>query len=110
MAGKRRIKSRIRIGDTVEVISGAHRGATGTVTRFNPDKNRVYVEGVNLVKRHEKPRPQLGRNGGIIEKEASIHTSNVAVVDGDGNKTKVGYKVLDNGQKVRVSRATGKEL
>ncbi len=101
---------RLRQGDTVQVLSGAHKGAVGQITGFKKDRSRAFVEGVNKVKRHEKPMPALGRTGGIIEKEASIHISNLSLVTAEGQRTRVGYKVLANGQKVRVARRTGEEI
>jgi large subunit ribosomal protein L24 len=103
-------KSRLRVGDTVLVTSGAHKGSTGEVTRFSKDRTRVFVEGVNMVKRHEKPQAALGRAGGIIEKEASIHVSNVALQTAEGAATRVGFKFLDNGEKVRFAKKTGEQI
>ena len=103
-------KSRLRVGDTVVVTAGAHTGATGEITRFSKDRNRVFVEGVNMVKRHEKPMAALGRAGGIIEKEASVHVSNVALQTADGAATRVGFKFLDNGEKVRFAKKTGEQI
>jgi large subunit ribosomal protein L24 len=103
-------KSRLRVGDTVVVTSGAHKGSTGEVTRFSKDRTRVFVEGVNMVKRHEKPQAALGRAGGIIEKEASIHVSNVALQTAEGAATRVGFKFLDNGEKVRFAKKTGEQI
>ena len=108
--GVAKIKTRLRIGDSVVVTSGAHKGSNGTITRFNKDRSRVFVEGVNLVKRHEKPMPSLGRQGGIIEKEASLHISNVALQDSNGKATRTGFKFLDNGDKVRFAKNTGEQL
>ncbi len=105
-----RIKSRLRVGDQVTVISGAHQGETGTIDRFSKDRSRVFVEGVNIVKRHEKPQQALGRQGGIIEKEASIHVSNVALLTSDGQPTRVGFKHLDNGQKIRFAKKSGETV
>ena len=105
-----RSTTRLRVGDQVEVISGASKGDSGPISRFNPDRSRVYVEGVNKVRRHEKPLPAAGRAGGIIEKEASIHVSNVAFVTSDGQRTGVGYKRLENGQKARVAKKTGEVI
>ena len=102
--------TKLRIGDQITVISGAHKGDTGNILRFNKDRTRVFVEGVNVVRRHEKPMPALGRPGGIREKEASIHISNVAYVNGEGDRIRIGYKRLENGKKVRVSRASGEQL
>jgi len=93
--------ARIRKGDTVEVISGKNKGARGTVLTFNRDTQRVTVERVNMVKRHTRPTAEY-RQGGIIEKEASLHVSNVALVHG-GERTRVGFKVV-GGVKVRWSR------
>lgn len=102
--------TKLRIGDQVVVISGAHKGESGSVLRFNKDRTRVFVEGVNVVRRHEKPIPALGRPGGIREKEASLHISNVAYVTADGERTRIGYQRLENGQKVRVARKSGEQL
>tara|TARA_Y100001968_G_scaffold250977_1_gene236121 strand:+ start:939 stop:1271 length:333 start_codon:yes stop_codon:yes gene_type:complete len=110
MSSNNKNSCRLRRGDTVLVLSGAHKGATGQITGFKKDRSRAFVEGVNKVKRHEKPMPALGRTGGIIEKEASIHISNLSLVTAEGERTRVGYKVLANGQKVRVARRTGEEL
>jgi len=103
-------KSRLRVGDQVIVVSGAHKGSTGNVTRFTKDRSRVFVEGVNMVKRHEKPQAALGRTGGIIEKEASVHVSNVALLGSDGKPTRIGFQYLDNGQKVRIAKKTGEQI
>ena len=97
--------TKLRIGDDIVVISGAHKGSTGTILRFNGDRTRVFVEGVNVVRRHEKPVPALGRPGGIREKEASIHISNVAFKTA-GGASRLGYKRLEDGSKVRVSKKT----
>ncbi len=98
----------IKKGDTVMVISGAYRGKTGKVLYVMPKRNRAIVERVNFVKRHSRPSQQ-NPQGGIIEKEASIHVSNLAVVTG-GKPTRVGYRFLDTGRKVRVSRKTGEDI
>ena len=107
---KNTYKSRLRVGDTVVVTSGAHKGSVGQVTRFSKDRSRVFVESVNMVKRHERPMAALGRAGGIIEKEASIHVSNVALQTADGAATRVGFKFLDNGEKVRFAKKTGEQI
>ena len=94
---------KIRKGDKVQVISGAYKGTVADVTRVLPKENKVVVEGVNVVKKHVKPN-QAQPEGKIVEKEAPIHVSNVALVDPKTNKpTKVGYKV-ENGKKVRVAK------
>lgn len=99
-------------GDTVEVISGKYRGKQGKVLEVLTTKNRVRLEGVGVVKRHLKPNsdPKVPQ-GGIVERDVTIHISNVLPLDPKTNKpTRVGFKVLENGSKVRVSRATGEQI
>jgi len=110
MAAARKPKLRLRVGDLVVVISGTWKGESGKVLRFTKDRARVFVEGVNKVKRHQKPVPAAGRQGGIIEKEASIHVSNVAFQGSDGKPARIGWKVSENGEKVRVAKKTGEAL
>jgi large subunit ribosomal protein L24 len=99
---------KIRKGDNVEVKSGKDAGKRGRVLRVDRDRDRVVVEGVNMIKRHTRPNPQKKIQGGIVEREAAIHVSNVMVVSPDsGQPTRVGYKVLDDGRKVRVSKVDG---
>jgi large subunit ribosomal protein L24 len=99
--------ARIRKGDTVAVISGSDKGKRGEVLQVLPKENRAVVQGVNVAKRHTKPAG-MGQPGGIIEREATIHLSNVMLVDPKSDKpTKVGFRVLDDGRKVRVAKATG---
>ena len=94
--------------DTVVVLSGRNRGKMGRVLRVFPKKKQLIVEHVNVVKRHTRPNPQKGLQGGIVEKEAPIHASNVMVVDpSTGKPTRIGHKVLADGKKVRISRASG---
>ncbi len=101
--------SRIRSGDNVIVLAGRERGKTGRVRSVDREANRVLVEGVNLVKRHTKARP--GIPGGIIDKEASLHISNVALVDPQtGKATRVGFRVEADGTKVRVARKSGEVI
>jgi large subunit ribosomal protein L24 len=101
-------KLKIRKGDNVVVIAGRDRGKTGEVIRVMPDEGRLLVQGVKMVKRHTAPRP--GQPGGIVEKEASIHVSNVAHVDPKESKpTRVGYKTVD-GRKVRFARRSGEMI
>ena len=96
---------RIRKNDEVIVIAGRDRGKRGRVTLVDAERNRVVVEGVNLVKRHTKPNPQKQVQGGIVEREASIHASNVMLVDpASGKRTRVGMRTESDGRKVRVSR------
>ncbi|MDA0788285.1 MAG: 50S ribosomal protein L24 [Proteobacteria bacterium] len=101
---------KIKRDDRVIVITGKDRGKTGTVTR-TLDDGRVYVSGVNMIKRHTKGNPQMGQPGGIIEKEAAIQTSNVAIYNSATNKAdRVGVKVLEDGRKVRIYKSTGEEI
>ena len=99
---------RIKVGDEVEVVSGNYKGTRGTVQRVLPKENRVVVSGVNLVKKHQRPRPTGGRTqaqGGIIEFEAPIHVSNVMLVCPEsGEPTRVGLRGDENGNRVRVSK------
>jgi large subunit ribosomal protein L24 len=98
---------RIKKGDLVQVMTGKEKGAQGKVLRVVPQKNRVVVEKLNLVKRHTRPG-QANQQGGIIDKEAPLALSNVMLVDpSDGKPTRVGIKTLDDGRKVRVSVRTG---
>ena len=103
---------KVKKGDTVEVVAGRDRGARGKVLAAYPDTNKVLVEGVNRVKKHTRiSTTQRGaKTGGIITQEAPIDVSNVMVVDPDGRRTRVGYRIDDDGQKVRISRRTGKDL
>jgi large subunit ribosomal protein L24 len=99
---------KIKKGDNVEVVSGKDAGKRGRVLVVDRDKQRVVVEGVNMIKRHTRPNPQKKIQGGIVEREAAIHASNVMVVSPDsGRPTRVGYTTLDNGRKVRVSKVDG---
>jgi large subunit ribosomal protein L24 len=100
---------KIKKGDRVMVITGKDKGRTGEVLKVLPKENRVVVQGVNVVKRHT--RAAMGNPGGIVEKEATIHASNVAHIDPKDNKpTRVGYKQLEDGRKVRVARRSGEVL
>ncbi len=99
--------ARIRKGDIVVVTSGADRGKRGEVLRVIPKEDRAVVQGVNVAKKHTKPKG-MGQPGGIVEVEATIHLSNLAFVDPKSDKpTKIGFRVLDDGRKVRVAKATG---
>ena len=98
--------NRIRKGDQVLVIAGKNKGQRGDVLRVDGD--RVFVSNVNIVKRHTKPNPQANQAGGIVEREASIHISNVQPFNpASGKGERVGAKTLDNGRKVRTFRSTG---
>jgi large subunit ribosomal protein L24 len=98
-------KFKLKSGDTVKVIAGDHKGSEGKVLQIIKDKDRVLVEGVNLVSKHTKPSAQSPQ-GGIVKKEASLHISNVMLVD-DGVAVRVGYNV-DGNSKTRVSKKTNK--
>ncbi len=103
---------KIKKGDTVVVIAGKDKGAKGKVIVAYPKLDKVLVEGVNRVKKHTRIRQtQRGaKTGGIVTQEAPIHVSNVMLVDSDGLPTRVGYRIDENGQKVRVARRSGKDL
>ena len=99
----------VKKGDKVVVISGKDKGKQGTILEAYPKKDRVIVEGVNIVKKHSKPS-QMNPQGGIISREAAIHASNVMPLDPkSGKPTRVGYKV-ENGKKVRVAKISGESL
>jgi large subunit ribosomal protein L24 len=100
-------KLHVKKEDTVIVITGKDKGKKGRVLEAYPRQNRVLVEGINLVKKHAKPS-QANPQGGVLTQEASIHVSNVMLIDPkSGKPTRVGYKVLENGKKVRVAKKSG---
>ena len=102
--------AKIRRDDEVVVIAGKDKGRRGKVLQVRPD-NRVLVSGVNLIKKHTKPNPTLGKQGGIVEKEAPLHISNVALFNPESNKAeRVGFLLNEDGSKVRVFKSTGKEV
>jgi len=102
-------KFKIKKGDQVVVIAGKDKGKKGAVLSVIRENDRVVVAGVNMIKRHQ--RPDKTSAGGIISKEASLHISNVALVDPkEGKATRVGYKTLADGKKVRVARRSGETL
>jgi len=99
-------KLKVKKGDRVVVITGRDKGKRGEVLQILPDENRAIVQGVNLVRKHQKQSPQ--QDGGIVSKEASIHISNIAVEDPkDGTATRLGFKFLDDGRKVRFAKRSG---
>ena len=100
--------NKIKKEDTVQIITGAYKGETGRVIKIYTQKNRALVEGVNKAKKHMKPT-QENPQGGIIEKELSIHLSNLSLIH-KGKKVKVGYKLLDNGKKVRINKVNGNTI
>ena len=98
--------AKIKKGDKVVVLTGRDKGKTGEVVQVMPKEERALVRGVNLVKRHQ--RQTMNQEGGIIQKEAPIHLSNLALADPkDGKPTRVGFKVLDDGRKVRFAKRSG---
>ena len=102
-------KLKIKKGDKVVVITGRDKGKTGEVLKVLREENRLIVQGVHMVKRHQ--RQSMQAQGGIIEKEASIHVSNVSHLDPkSGKPTRVGFKVLKGGRKVRVARRSGETI
>ncbi len=102
--------AKIKKGDTVQVLAGRDKGKRGEVLRVEPKEDRAFVQGVNMVKRHEKPQG-LNRPGGITEKEGPIHLSNLALLDPtSGKPTRVGFKTLEDGKKVRVAKASGEVI
>ena len=101
-------KIKIKTGDNVKVNTGNNKGSESKVLKIVSDKNRLIVEGVNMVKKHMKPNAQ-NPQGGIIEKEASIHISNVSLLTSSGESTKVGYRMDDN-KKVRFSKKSNEVI
>jgi large subunit ribosomal protein L24 len=100
-----RLAASVRKNDNVIVLTGRDRGKRGRVLRVIPEKTRVIVEGVNFVKRHTRPNPQRNIKGGIVEREAPVHASNVQIVCPEcGKATRAGHKRLDDGSRVRICR------
>jgi large subunit ribosomal protein L24 len=98
--------AKIRKGDRVLVLTGRDKGRLGEVLQVLPKESRAFVRGVNLVKRHQRQTPK--QEGGIISKEGSIHLSNLALADPkDGKPTRIGFKILDDGRKVRFAKRSG---
>ena len=106
MEPRPKVKLKVKKGDKVVVITGRDKGKSGEVVRVMPRESRLIVAGVNMVKRHQ--RQSLKDQGGIVEKEAPIHVSNIALADPQSGKpTRVGYKVLEDGRKVRFAKRSG---
>lgn len=101
-------KLKIKVGDNVKVIAGDHKGQEGKVQRVIKDKNKAIVEGINLVSKHEKPSAS-NPQGGIAKKEAPIHISNLALVDANGDTTRVGYR-MEGDKKVRFSKKSNEVI
>lgn len=103
-------KLHVKKDDTVIVITGKDKGKKGRVLAAYPRENRVLVEGVNMVKKHQKPNQQ-NPQGGILTQEAPIHVSNVMLIDPkSGEPTRIGYKMLENGKKVRIAKKSGEAI
>ena len=103
--------NKIRKGDEVIILTGKDKGKTGNVVKAFPDDDRVIVDNVNMVKKHQKPNPAMNVPGGIIEKEMPVHVSNVALVNpATGKADRVGFKTLDDGRKVRVFKSNGETV
>ncbi len=116
-ARPKRRSLKIRSDDRVQVISGKDRGKTGRVLRVEPAKERVYVEQLNMVKRHTRPQQNAGTSaataaqlGGVIEREGPIHISNVMLLDAKGKPTRVGIERGESGERVRVAKSSGARL
>ena len=103
---KKQHKLHVKKGDSILVIAGDSKGSKGKILKVYPETERVLIEGVNMVKRHTKPSAKYP-NGGIIEKEAPIHISNVKVIDNAGNATRIGRKAGEDGKLVRYSKKSG---
>ncbi|HTU14097.1 MAG TPA: 50S ribosomal protein L24 [Solirubrobacterales bacterium] len=107
---------KIRTDDSVQIMAGKDSGKQGKVTRTDPKKQRVYVEGLNMIKRHQRAQPSAsgqgpGVEGGIIEKEGPIHVSNVMLLDPKDNKpTRVGIRTTDDGKRQRYSKRSGEAI
>jgi large subunit ribosomal protein L24 len=113
-APRKRRSLKIRSGDHVEVISGKDRGKSGRVLRVDPVRERIVVEGLNMIKRHTRPSQVAGAQseaqmGGVIEREGPIHISNVMLLDPKGQRTRVGIE-REGGQRFRVAKSTGSRL
>jgi len=99
---------KIKKGDTVEVVAGKDSGKRGRVLVVDRDRERLVIEGVNMIKRHTRPNPQKNVKGGIVEREAPIHVSNVMILSPDsGQRSRIGFRILDDGRKVRVAKVDG---
>lgn len=100
-----RVRMNLRKNDTVQVITGRDAGKQGKVLKILREKNRVIVQGVGFTKKHTRPNPQRNIKGGIAEREAPIHASNVMIVCGEcGKRTRIGHKVMADGKKARICR------
>jgi len=102
-------KLHIKTGDTVKILSGADNGKTGKITAVDLEKGRAFVEGINMVSKHTKPSA-ANPQGGIVKREASVHISNLMVVDSKGQASRIGRKMNEEGKLIRYSKKTGEVL
>lgn len=103
--------SKLKKGDAVIAIAGKDKGRQGTILRVLPTKSRAYVEGINMVKKHVRPNPNIQEQGGIKEVEASINLSNLAIFNAaTGKADRVGFKVLEDGRKVRIYKSNNEQI
>ncbi len=110
-AQQKTVKLKVKTGDEVVVIAGKDKGKRGQIKNVLPDASRVLVEGVNLLTKHVRPNPQKGIKGGLEKQEGTLHISNVAIFNAQTQKAdRVGYKVLNDGTKVRIYRSTGEQI
>ncbi|GJD31721.1 50S ribosomal protein L24 [Methylobacterium adhaesivum] len=100
--------AKVKKGDTVVVLTGRDKGRSGEVTQVLPKEDRAFVRGINLVKKHQKQTQN--QEGGIVSKEAAIHLSNLALQDANGKPTRVGFRILEDGRKVRFAKTTGDQI
>jgi len=102
------VKTKLKRDDTVKILTGKDKGKTGKILRIDRNRGRVYIQGLNMVKKAVRPKSQQEK-GGIIEIEAAVALSNVAAVTKNGEATRIGYKI-ENGKKIRIAKKTGEEL
>jgi len=100
--------AKVKKGDTVVVLTGRDKGRSGEVIQVLPKEDRAFVRGINLVKKHQKQTQN--QEGGIVSKEAAIHLSNLALQDANGKPTRVGFRILEDGRKVRFAKTTGDQI
>ncbi len=102
---------KLKKGDEIIVIAGKDKGKRGTISLVMPEKDRLMVDGINMVKKHQKPNPNLGVPGGIVDKEMPLHISNVAIFNpAAGKADRVGIKILDDGRKVRIFKSNNEVI
>src|SRR6056297_505209 len=105
---KNQVNTKLKRDDTVKILTGKDKGKTGKILRIDRNRGRVYIQGLNMVKKAVRPKSQQEK-GGIIEIEAAVTLSNVAAVTKNGEATRIGYKI-ENGKKIRIAKKTGEEL